>query len=369
MIVATTVSLWLASVAFSERNEKGEALQEAVRLREEANAARSEIAQFAASMKDANVLVTSGRAHADAQRWAAAYADFSAAIERQPNYYNAWTERASLEVKLGLWKQAAEDYSRSIELGVPVDNPANWGIPQLFLFNGDTNSHREYCLTMLEQAEQQNQPPSMALIRSCVMAIEPVGDPEALADQAIELLEASDDDRHGVLPLPGPPREPPSGPPPRMRQNGQQPQGAPPGRNFGLVHYPRGAGLYTTGVALFRAGRYDEAIAHLQEALSDDRWRASSIVYPALAMACHRNGDADQAREAFAASEQEIDAWTLAMQQGPTGSMPIPWFDWIEALLLHREASILLTGFAPADDPRLRDVQERGRRLIEDGSR
>jgi len=45
--------------------------------------------------------------------------------------------------------------------------------------------------------------------------------------------------------------------------------------------------------------------------------------------------------------------------RGPVGSMPIPWFDWIECLVLFREAKILITGFAPPDDPRLREVEAR----------
>lgn len=81
-------------------------------------------------------------------------------------------------------------------------------------------------------------------------------------------------------------------------------------------------------------------------------------------MAYHRTGDAQKAQEAFETTRQKIDAWTAAIQKGPVGSMPIPWLDWIECLLLQREASILLTGFAPADDPRLRDAQLRAERLI-----
>ena len=366
MIVATSVSVWMATVAIAERNKKDAALKEAVSLKREADAARTEIAEFATRMKEANVLVTSGRAHADAQRWAAAYADFTAAIERQPNYYNAWTERASLEVKLGLWKRAAEDYSKAISLGVPADNPANWGIPQLFLFNGDMESHQEYCLSMLDQAEQREEPPSIALIRSCVMASKPVGDVPILAAQALEMVDST---ARPERPEPGSPMKGGRpGPPPRrgdrpQRPFGSQPPprpgefGGPPGGPRRMWH-PRGVTHYTAGLALFRASRYDESIEQFEKALEDDRWHAKAIVHPALAMAHHRAGHAEQARAAFEVSEREIDGWTTSIQQGPVGSMPIPWFDWVECLLLHREASILLTGFAPADDPRLREVQE-----------
>ncbi|QDV41060.1 Serine/threonine-protein kinase PknB [Stieleria neptunia] len=396
MMLGTAVSLWQASVAFGERNDKDAALQKALRLQQEADAAREEIAQFATRMKEANVLVTSGRAHVDAQRWAAAYADFTEAIERQPNYYNAWTERASLEVKLGLWELAARDFSQAIELGVPGDNPANWAIPQLFLLTGDTDTYREYCTTLLQQAEQRGERPSISLIRSCVLASNPVGDPEQLADQALAILAEMDAesaresqrrprfapwDRGGPLaggPLPGGalpggpslgvPPEPPVGRPGQYADPGRPRDGGPPRPDeFRRMRIPRGVAHYTTAIAMYRAKRYDEAITYLSEALADDRWRNMQPVYPALAMAYHRSGDADRAREAYERSQQEIDALTQSMAQGPVGAMPIPWFDWIECQLLHREASILLTGFAPADDPRLRDIQQRGRSQIEAG--
>ncbi len=380
MVLGTAVSVWQASVAFSERNEKDEALKHALKLQQEADEAREEIAQFATRMKEANVLVTSGRAHADAQRWTEAYVAFTEAIERQPNYYNAWTERASLEVKLGLWDLAAKDFSKAIELGVPSDNPANWAIAQLFLFNGDIEKYRQYCLTMLGQAEQQDQRPSMSLIRSCVMATEPVGDPDVLADRAVAMLAAFDtDERRREQRRPGfPPNartggrtgprdgSPPKRPtgPPQMRGPGFPLGGPPEQPDSRRIRFPRGVTLYTTGVSLYRAERYSEAVVRLRDALDDDHWPHNAIALPALAMAYHRSGQADQARETFSKAEKEIDAFIDAIAQRPVGSMPIPWFDWIECQLLHREASILLTGFAPADDPRLREVQQRALRLI-----
>jgi eukaryotic-like serine/threonine-protein kinase len=35
----------------------------------------------------------------------------------------------------------------------------------------------------------------------------------------------------------------------------------------------------------------------------------------------------------------------------------IPWIDWIEFLVNHREASIVVKGLTPADDPRLSQMQ------------
>ncbi len=376
MILGTAVSAWQASVAYSERNDKDAALQKALRLQREANAARQEIAQFATRMKEANVLVTSGRAHADAQRWANAYADFTEAIERQPNYYNAWTERASLLVKLGLFDLAAKDFAQAIKLGVPNDNPTNWGIPQLFLLTDNLQTYREYCTSLLEQTQQRGERPSISLIRSCVTAPETVTDTDQLVEHTLAILTRLE--WEGLREALGPPGlsppeargdTPPAhlmGRPPRNWDPDQSRTGGPPRPiDFRQMPTPRGVAFYTAGLAMYRDQRYEEAVTHLNEALTDDRWRHNQIVYPALAMAYQRAGDAEQAREAFATSQNELDKLTRSIEQGPVGSLPIPWFDWIEFQLLHREASIVLTGFAPADDPRLRTIQQRALRQLE----
>src|SRR5262249_22016383 len=87
----------------------------------------------------------------------------------------------------------------------------------------------------------------------------------------------------------------------------------------------------------------------------------------ALAIAYHRLGRADEARRALASAEKAIDRWTEALFRGPVGTMPIPWFDWLECLIFYREAKVLLTGSPPAEDPRLRTVRERALAALDYG--
>jgi serine/threonine protein kinase len=388
MLMATLISLRQTARAVSERNEKELARQQAVDARNEADQARRQVEEFAERLKEANILVTSGRAHADAERWANAYADYTHATQRQPNYYNAWIERASLEVRLGLWKQAAEDYSRALELGVPADNPAGWGIPLLFLFNGDAAGHRAYCRTMLQQAEKNARPVSIAVIRSCVVATDPVTDPAELARQTEAILAGLPDSPSGFPksrePKDSDARDPhddspkPDEDPDQSSQSeadrGTSPAApsrrhGPPGERRwpfdGRFPFPHGFFYYVAGLADYRAGQYEQAATKLQQALDDRGWRSRTIVYPALAMAHHRCGHTDEARDAFASAEQTIDQWTKEIVRAPVGKMPLLWFEWLESRLLYREASIVLTGFAPADDPRLRMIEERALAAIQ----
>lgn len=380
MMCGTAISVWQAARAVAERNEKELARQQAVVARKEADEARRQVEQFVQRLKEANVLVTSGRAHADAERWSTAYRDYTRAIQLEPNYYYAWFERAALELQLGLWKRAAADCSKALELGVPSDSPAIWGIPQLFLFNGDAKRYRKYCQNLLKLSEQSEHGVPVAVIRSCVIAAEPVTDPEALAERAEELLKKMPPrppDRppfpeHG--PTDGPVRGRPLGPPgagpgppgPRPPNHGDRPRrgrpsdAPPPGHPFDKLPY-------VAGLAHYRAGQFAEAVARLRLALDDRGWRARAIAYPALAMAYHRSGQAEQSREALAHAREAIEQWTAEMGTGPVGRMPILWLDWIEGQLLYREASILMTGFAPADDPRLRAVEQRALAAIETG--
>jgi hypothetical protein len=130
---------------------------------------------------------------------------------------------------------------------------------------------------------------------------------------------------------------------------------------------PHGADLYVAGWAHFRAGQFDDAISLLEQACAEDAgWRFRGVVYPVLAMAYQRSGQGDAARETLAAAERSINQWTLEMSNCPLGVTPLPWFDWIECLVLFREASIVITGFAPPDDPRLRVIEQRAQNALLD---
>jgi Flp pilus assembly protein TadD len=61
----------------------------------------------------------------------------------------------------------------------------------------------------------------------------------------------------------------------------------------------RGDYLNTLGVALYRAGRYAEAIDTLQRSLAASKGQGEAFNFFFLAMAHHRLGRTDRARDAF----------------------------------------------------------------------
>ena len=230
-----------------------------------------------------------------------------------------------------------------------MNNPGWWGIPQLFLYTGDEEKYRTLCQQMLEHAEQSTDIMANAFtMRSCLASPKPLTDPSALAASTDRWLTASRN-------IPGGPNNPGFGPreAPRWRPpDSGQPPPRPP-RPDHLLHY-------LAGLAHYRAGEMNTAIQHLKESMDvDPRWPASAIGLPVLAMAHQRLGQNDQARQTLTRADETIDDWLNQMLDSPVGSTPVPWFDLLEYLCLHREAQILITGNTPPDDARMQTLQDR----------
>ena len=86
-------------------------------------------------------------------------------------------------------------------------------------------------------------------------------------------------------------------------------------------------------------------------------WFGKGIAYPLIAIANHRAGRADEAVKAFQQSQDLLDRLLDESASRQAGAPTIPWIDWIELLLNHRQASIVIKGHTPADDPRLRKME------------
>jgi tetratricopeptide (TPR) repeat protein len=108
--------------------------------------------------------------------------------------------------------------------------------------------------------------------------------------------------------------------------------------------------LRTLGAALYRSGRFDEAVKRLTEAteIAGDESDAWNWLF--LAMALHRQGHSEEARGALTHAVERIDQLSLEQPGQPSAISRLPWHERMSLLLLRGEAeSLVLESGFPAD--------------------
>ncbi|TWT74017.1 serine/threonine protein kinase [Allorhodopirellula solitaria] len=312
LVVGTAVSVWQTRLAWS-------ALQKARAAGAEATQSRDELERFTDRLKRANRLLMSGRAHAEADDWASAYAAYTDATEIQPRYFHVWMERGAMLAKVGLWEEAAADYAKAVELGVPVDGAEFHGIPQLLLWTGDVAGQRQLAQERSQSGDKRSWG---AILRGQLVGELSPAAIERLIDLGERLLLEEADPTTGREPL--------------------------------QSWMPLGAKFYIAGWANLRGGNLSLAIERLQQAYDDaPDWRGRGISFPLLAMAYHETGQATAAMETLQKSQEALDGWFHESVENHQGMPPIPWFDWVEFLINHRQATLLIRGEIMPADPRL----------------
>jgi tetratricopeptide (TPR) repeat protein len=277
-------------------------------------------------LQAANRLLERGRFFVDQQRWDDAEAAFTRAIELRPEYATLWSDRGELYRRLGLFELAVRDLDRAFRLQAP-ERSWVWRFHALLLWNAqDQEGYRDVARRM-RVAFQGTPSATMAMETIVVSALDQ--EHVAAAGHDIELageVVAAD------------------------------PQNA-------WFHY----GL---GVVLYRAGQFESAAQELRNSLEvPGDWPARGIAYPVLAMAYHRLGSTEQARDALQAAGRALQGWTRQRYEAPQGNWgvhfgavgewPILWWDWLECQLYYQEASLLIDGTPPPDDPYLRILRAR----------
>jgi len=166
--------------------------------------------------------VTERKMRAEAYRalgqWQQAEMDFSKAIELSPDW-DSWQRRGQLYAELGQWDKAATDLSQALK--VAPDFTTSYYLALVYLAMEDQASYRKTCATILERAAQKPDANSAFWTAwTCVLA------PDAGAD-ASRVIQLA----------------------------GQAVASDPKRADFLAAH----------GAALYRAGRYDEAVKRLAE--------------------------------------------------------------------------------------------------------
>ncbi|MEO9593171.1 serine/threonine protein kinase [Rhodopirellula bahusiensis] len=326
MVLGTAASLWQMSEAIRERNAKDEALRDAMVAKTEAIMAKQEVERFAEGLTVANELVASGQTHANSGQWREAAREFDAAVEIQPSYDLPRVQRAQLYSRLRLWPEAAKDYAIALDTGARTSQPQWWGVPALFLYTGYPDEYRRLAEQYQEQLLDDPEHSHWLLVRGLTAGDQTNSsmDAEAIADLAHVWLWQR---RSG--PPAGADRPRPSDDRRRRDYLGR----LPPPENSPLC-----VCQFTTGLAELRAGKFNSAAELFLKAASDDRWPAIYKVDAPLALAYHHLGKTDLAQQKLESSEQALKERLEEVQRQGQMTNPSPWFDLVEALLLHEEA-------------------------------
>jgi WD40 repeat protein/serine/threonine protein kinase len=104
--------------------------------------------------------------------------------------------------------------------------------------------------------------------------------------------------------------------------------------------------LNTLGAALYRAGKFEQAVNRLNEAIQTQEEEGTYADWLFLAMAHHRLGHAAEARQWLAKAVQEVDK-ALVQRGASTRDDSLSWHQRLEMQLLRREAEALLKGTKP----------------------
>jgi tetratricopeptide (TPR) repeat protein len=104
---------------------------------------------------------------------------------------------------------------------------------------------------------------------------------------------------------------------------------------------------HTLGPMLYRAGRFAEAVQQLKQAI---QFHGQDGLVPDrlfLAMALHRLGQADEARQWLDKAVEQIDREEKDKSSEAAAATPLAWPVRLENQLLRREAEALIEGKVP----------------------
>jgi tetratricopeptide (TPR) repeat protein len=278
-------------------------------------------------LKAANGWLEEGRAELPGRHWNDAKAAFTKALDLRPDHATAWNERGNLHANLGLWELASVDFARELEIREPEGTIRWFRLALLRLASGDTEGYAHLRDRMNSRFRGTlNRFSASEVVRASILKDDSEFDFRSLLDLAKRLA-----------------------------------------RTKGLTPFDQ----YLLGIALYRAGDDAEAIASLRASLAVEEPAGNrEMAYPVMAMCHHRRGELAEARAALENAKNALERWThlrceaignthWAVDQGATAIWPIAWWDWVEFNVYFREATLLIEGALPVEDPRLHVLRAR----------
>jgi WD40 repeat protein/tetratricopeptide (TPR) repeat protein len=230
-------------------------------------------------------------------RYEEAEAAYAQALQRKPDVDWCWQERGEVLAEWQQWQRAATALGQSLKLepDVPLLNWYKLALVQLR--NGDQAGYRKTCTELVSRFGQTSDP-WQAHWTAWICSV----GPEALADRtvAIKLAEKA-------------------------------------------VAVDAGSSDYlgALGLALYRAGRFKEAIAYLEKANTAYGRGGLDTYWLLLALAHARLGQAEEAGRSLSKAKQKIEDELKKPTQGSTAK-PNPWYHQLRTELWLAEAEALL---------------------------
>jgi tetratricopeptide (TPR) repeat protein len=317
LVIGCIISTGLAIWAMRAQNQAQTALASERVAREEAVAAKERADAAARRLSEATQIADDGIGYYNRRNWSAAHEHFTRAMQIEPGLNTPYNYRGALYAYLGLWDKAAADYDHRFRL-VGNANMETW-FDYLLLkaYTGDDAGYRTACMEMLRQHKNSADVKSRLLVvRSCLFTPRSVGDPAELCNLAESLVASANVPWH----------------------------------------------LGIAGRAYLQACDFPKAEARCREAIKLGTGSPNGVHrmhQVNLALALHEQGKTVEAKKALGIADQAKDQWTARMQEALVGTPPIGWNDWLEFLMLHRQATERITGAPPTDDPRLAALYEK----------
>jgi serine/threonine protein kinase/WD40 repeat protein/tetratricopeptide (TPR) repeat protein len=241
-----------------------------------------------------------------------AEAEFSEAIQLQPEHGSFWVQRGGAYAELGQWDRASADFVQATRCREP-DADAWYSRAMLCLRDGHLEGYREVCSDMLQRFGK-------GAVWTCTLTPNSGADPARIAALAEKAITESD-------------------------------------KGQGYVNEDHWH-VNQLGAALYRTGRFEEAVKRLTEAtkLNPHPYRSNMLpTWFFLAMANHRLGHAEEARRWLDKAVQGTDealkppAELPGNSRNPDGVIAPNWSRKLTLLLLRREAEELIQG--PGTNP------------------
>jgi serine/threonine protein kinase/Flp pilus assembly protein TadD len=260
-------------------------------------------------LSEANNCIQRGRFFVEGGQWARADQAFTQAVTLRPDNSFVWYERGEFYTRLGLWDRAAADYAEAYRIQQPPTTRHRWAHAVLRAYVGDLQGYQQACTAIQRLSDETSLGRENELARACTLV------PAA----GMNLAWAR-----------------------RMAEQAVQRDSRAPWNH------------YVLGMAHYRLEDYEKAVQRFEESLAvDPDFLEGCLNKCALAMAYQRLGRHEEAVRTLAVAAAVMEDWTRSMLAWERFAPPILWLEWLEILLLHREARIVVDGAPPPEDGRL----------------